>query len=216
LGVVVAYASWSYRNYRVFGAFRYSTVPGASLLHYSARAMQPYLDEAGRQELQVGLARYPTFLQRYSGPDQFIVSDQQAKEGMRLILRYPVPFIKSHLDGVLRSSYVFSPKRLAERDRLLVIAASIVHSGLALQGIVGLVAYWTAFATLQRSALALILTAGLVSTLTGGALCSPRFRIPLDALLAVGCALFVMRLLGREPVGTGNSLADWRLRWRRG
>src|SRR5262249_47933647 len=118
LGVVVAYASWSYRNYRVFGAFRYSTVPGASLLHYSARAMQPYLDEAGRQELQVALARYPTFLQRYSGPDQFIVSDQQAKEGMRLILRYPVPFIKSHLDGVLRSSYVFSPKRLAERDRL--------------------------------------------------------------------------------------------------
>jgi hypothetical protein len=199
LGVVVAYVTWGYRNYQVFGAFKYSTVLGTNLLRYNARAMQPYLGETGKQELQTALERYPTSLQRYNGPDQFMLSDQQAKEGIRLIFKYPIPFLQSHLEGVVQSFFIFSPKGLKSRSRMLVITASIVHSGLALQGILGIVAYWKAFSTIHRIVLSLILTAGIVSTLTGGALFSPRFRIPLDILLAVGCALFVMRALGRVP-----------------
>jgi hypothetical protein len=196
LGIVVAYVTWGYRNYQVFGTFQYSTVSGTNLLHYNARAMQPYLDETGKQELQTALERYPTSLQRYNGLDQFTLSDQQAKEGIRLICKYPVPFLQSHLEGVVQSFFMFSPRVLESRSRMLVIAASIIHSVLALQGILGIVAYWKTFCTLHRIALLLILTAGMVSTLTGGALFSPRFRIPLDGLLAVGCALFVMRALG--------------------
>jgi len=200
LGVVVAYVTWGYRNYQVFGVFQYSSISGANLLHYNAPAMQPYLGETGKQELQTALKRYPTFLQRYSGLDQFVLSNQQAKEGIRLIFKYPVPFLQSHLEGVVQSFFMFSAMVLESHSRMFAIAASIVHSGLALLGILGIVAYWKTFSILHRIALLLILTAGIVSTLTGGAILSSRFRIPLDVILAVGCALFVMRVLGRIPV----------------
>jgi hypothetical protein len=93
---------------------------------------------------------------------------------------------------------VFSPKFLENRSRMLVIITSISHSGLALLGILGIIAYWKALSTLHRIALLLMLTVGVISILSGGALFSPRFRIPLDVLLAVGCALFVIRVLQKR------------------
>ena len=198
LGVIVAFGTWGYRNYKVFGAFQYSTVSGFNLLHYNAHGMESYLDEVAKQELQAALVKYPTFLQRYSGLDQFILSNHQAKEGLRLILKYPLAFLQSHLEGVIQSFFLFSPIILKIRSPTLVVAASIVHSGLAIMGIWGLAASWKTFSETQRFALLLMLTVGVVSTLTGGALFSPRFRSPLDLLLAVGCALFVMRGLPKR------------------
>jgi hypothetical protein len=206
LGLLMAYITWGYRNYKVFGEFKYSTISGANLLHWNARAMAPYLEETAKQELIANLNKYSTILQRYSGPDQFVLSAQQAKAGMYLIFKYPLPFLKSHLHGVIHSFFVFSPKVLESHSRMLVITASILHSGLALLGILGIASYWKALTTPHRVALLLILTVGVVSTLTGGALFSPRFRIPLDVLLAVGCAFFVMRILQRREESSYRSI----------
>jgi len=198
LGVVVAYGTWGYRNYKVFGSFQYSTVSGYNLLHYNARGMDSYLDETGKQELRDASVKYSTFLQRYSGLDQFILSNHQAREGLRLIFKYPLSFLQSHLEDVIQSFFVFSPNILKNRSPMLVVVASIVHSGLAIMGILGLAASWKTFSEIQRLALLLMLTVGVVSTLTGGALFSPRFRSPLDLLLAVGCALFVAKALRKN------------------
>src|SRR5262249_55629904 len=199
LGVIIAYGTWGYRNYKVLGAFQYSTVPGSSLLHFNARLMEPYLDEKGKQELESALVKYPPpYLGRYSDLDQFILSNRQAEEGLRLIFKYPLPFLQSHLEGVIQSFFLFAPNILKSRGPMLVVVASIVHSGLAVMGILGLAASWKTFSEIQRLALLLMLTVGVVSALTGGAFFSPRFRIPLDLLFAVGCAIFVMRALRRD------------------
>jgi len=198
LGMVVAYLSWSYRNYNVFGSFQYSTVSGYNLLHFNARGMEPYLDQTGRERLQSAMAKYPTFLQRYNGADQFTLSNRQGEEGVRIIVQYPMAFLLSHMKGVVTSFFVFSPSVVKSQSSVLLVAASILHSGLALIGISGLVASWKSFSETQRVALSLMLAAGIVSSLTGGALFSPRFRIPLDVLLAVGCALFVMGILRKR------------------
>jgi hypothetical protein len=197
MGALVAYGTWAYRNYKVFGTFQYSTVSGYNLLHYNASRMESYLDQAGKRELNAALAQHPIFLERYSGLDQFVVSNDQAKEGVRLILKYPLPFLQSHFEAVIQSFFVFSPTVLKSYGAMPVVATSIVHFGLAVMGILGLAASWKTFSELQRLSLLLMLTVGVVSTLTGGVLFSPRFRIPLDVLLAVGCALFVMRALRR-------------------
>jgi 4-amino-4-deoxy-L-arabinose transferase-like glycosyltransferase len=198
LGVIVAFGTWGYRNYKIFGAFQYSTVSGYNLLHHNARGMEFYLDETGKQELRAASEKYRTYLPRYSGLDQFVISNAQAEVGLGLIFKYPLAFLQSHLEGVIQSFFVFSPNILKSRSPILVIAASIVHSGLAVMGILGLVGFWKTFSETQKLALLLMLTVGVVSTLTGGALFSPRFRSPLDLLLAVGCALFVMRALRRN------------------
>ncbi len=198
LGVIGAYGTWGYRNYKVFGAFQYSSISGEALLRYNVFPMEPYLDEKGKQEVECALVKYGTFLQRYSDSDQFILSNRHAKEALRLIFKYPLPFLQSHLEGVIRAFFVFSPNILKGRSPMLVIAASIVHSGLAIMGILGLAAYWKTFSELQRLALLLMLTVGVVSSLTVGAPASPRFRIPFDVVLAIGCALFVMRALRKR------------------
>jgi hypothetical protein len=198
LGVIGAYGTWGYRNYKVFGAFQYSSISGEALLRYNVLPMEPYLDEKGKQEVECALVQYGTFLQRYSDSDQFILSNRHAKEALRLIFKYPLPFLQSHLEGVIRAFFVFSPNILKGRSPMLVIAASIVHSGLAIMGILGLAAYWKTFSELQRLALLLMLTVGVVSSLTVGAPASPRFRIPFDVVLAIGCALFVMGALRKR------------------
>src|SRR4029077_19425088 len=95
-GTFVAYTTWCYRNYVAFNDFEYSTVSGENLLKWNARAMEPFLDWQGKQELSESLKKYPITLQRYSGTDQFVLSDQEGKEGLRLILKYPTAFLQSH------------------------------------------------------------------------------------------------------------------------
>jgi hypothetical protein len=205
-GVLIAYGTWAYRNYTVFGAFQYTAVAGHNLLHWNASGMEPHLDETGKKELRTSLLKHPTFLQRYSGFDQFVVANEQGKEGMRLILKYPLPFIRSHLEGTVQSFFVFTPSMLKSHSPTLMIAASVLHCLLALMGIVGLAASWRSFSDVQRISLGLMLTVGVASILTGGAFFSPRFRIPLDLLFAVGCALFVMRVMRQRDILHGLPL----------
>jgi hypothetical protein len=203
LGIIVAYGVWGYRNYKTFGTFQYSTISGDALLDFNARLMEPYLDETGKRELESALVKYPRFLQRYSEFDQFVISNREAEEALRLIFKYPLPFLQSHFEGVLRSFFVFAPNILKNRSQMLVVAASIVHSGLAAVGIWGLAAAWKSFSEPNRLALLLMLTVGAVSALTVGAPASPRFRIPFDVLFSVGCALFVARA---KRIGIFHSL----------
>src|SRR5439155_26952009 len=111
-GTGIAYATWCYRNYLVFNAFQYSTVSGENLLKWNARGMERFLGWQGKQELRESLKKYPTDLSRYNEADQFALSDQQGKEGLRLILKYPASFQESHLRGTLESTFIFRPKVL--------------------------------------------------------------------------------------------------------
>jgi len=191
-GMSVAYATWCYRNYVVFNRFEYSTVSGENLLKYNARAMEPFLDGQGKEELSESLNKYPIKLQRYSGADQFVLSDQEGKEGLRLILKYPKAFLQSHLRGTLESTFIFRPEALRSRRSVLrsvlVIAISTAHFGYLVLGTLGLVLLYPTLNVAQRAALVVIVSVGLISVLTGGALYSPRFRIPLDIAFVVGTA----------------------------
>jgi len=191
-GTGIAYVTWCYRNYVVFHAFEYSTVSGENLLKYNAQAMEPYLGVTGKEELTEALKKYPVKLQRYSGPDQFMLSDQEGKEGLRLILKYPSAFVKSHMRGTLESTFIFQPEALRSRqDRLgsaIVIVMSTVHFGYLVLGTLGLARLYPRLNGVQRAALLVIICVGVISDLTGGALYSPRFRIPLDISFAIGAA----------------------------
>jgi hypothetical protein len=187
-GTAIAYTTWCYRNYVVFNRFEYSTVSGENLLKWNARAMEPFLDWQGKRDLSESLNRYPIELRRYSGVDQFVLADQEGKEGLRLIFKYPIAFLQSHLRGTLESSVIFRPAALRSRRSILVIAMSAAHFGYLLLGTIGMVLLYPTLNLSQRAALLIIVFVGLVSVLTGGALYSPRFRIPLDIPLVVGTA----------------------------
>lgn len=196
IGTVIAYATWCYRNYVVFNAFQYSTVSGENLLKWNARGMEPFLNWEGKQELRESLGKYPIKLQSYSGADQFVLSDQQGKEGLRLILKYPVAFLQSHLRGVIESTFVFHPAALRSRRSVLVIAMSTAHAGVLLLGTLGLALLYRALNVAQRAALLILVFTGVTSVLTGGALYSPRFRIPLDTLLVIGTVNCIASIRG--------------------
>jgi hypothetical protein len=63
---------------------------------------------------------------------------------------------------------------------------SAVHCSYLFLGALGLILLFARLNVSQRAALLIIVFVGLVSVLTGGALYSPRFRIPLDIALVVG------------------------------
>lgn len=193
VGGFVAYTAWCYRNYVDFHDFEYSTVSGENLLKWNARAMEPFLDSNGRQDLSDALEKYPIKLQRYSGADQFVLADQEAKQGLRLLLKYPVPFLESHFRGTLISTFIFRPGALRSRP-VVVIAMSALHCGYLLLGAVGLILLYRTLNLSQRTALLIIVFVGLVSLLSGGALYSPRFRIPLDIVLVVGTTYCLARI----------------------
>ena len=192
-GTFVAYTAWCYRNYVAFNDFEYSTVSGENLLKWNARAMEPFLDSGGRQDLSDSLKKYPIKLQRYSGADQFALADQEAKEGVRLIFKYPIPFLESHLRGTLISAFIFRPAAVRSRPSA-VILMSAVHCSYLLLGALGLILVYGTLNVSQRTALLIIVFVGVVSLLSGGALYSPRFRIPLDIVLVVGATNCIARI----------------------
>jgi hypothetical protein len=191
-GTFVAYTSWCYRNYVAFNDFEYSTVSGENLLKWNARAMEPFLDSGGRQDLSDALKKYPIKLQRYSGADQFVLADQEAKEGLRIIFKYPIPFLESHFHGTLISTFIFRPAAVKSRVSA-VILLSAVHCSYLVLGAVGLILLYRTLNVSQRTALLIIVFVGVVSLLSGGALYSPRFRIPLDIVLVVGVTYCIAR-----------------------
>ena len=182
----VAYAAWSFRNYFVFDTFQFSTVSADNLLRWNAQGMEPFLDAQGRQELRESLKKHPITLQRYSGADQFVIADQEDKEGLRLILKYPVAFLQSHLRGVLESALTFRPSALESRGRAPVIVMSAAHLGFLALGTLGLLLLYRAMGAGQWAALLIIVGVGAISLLSGGSTHSPRFRIPLDIPLVIG------------------------------
>jgi hypothetical protein len=186
LGTGVAYATWCYRNYIVFNAFQYSTVTADNLLKWNARRMEPFLDSQGQQELRECLKKYPITLQRFNGTDQFVLANQESKEGLRLILKYPVAFLQSHLRGAIESTFIFRPATLGSRRSVLVIAMTAAHFGYLVFGTLGLVLLYRTLNVAQRAALLIIVVAGAVSILSGGSTHSPRFRIPLDIPFVIG------------------------------
>jgi hypothetical protein len=199
LGACIAYATWCYRNYVVFHAFQYSTVSADNLLKWNARGMEPFLDGQGRQELRESLGKYPLALQRYSGPDQFVLARQESDEGLRLMRKYPVAFLKSHLRGAVESALIFRPASLGPRLGVLVVAMSAAHLGYLVLGMFGLLLLYRTLNHAQRAALLIIAVAGAISILSGGSTHSPRFRIPLDILLVVGTVNSIVWVRSRRP-----------------
>jgi uncharacterized membrane protein len=192
IGMTVMYLGWSYRNQVVFGSFRYSSVDGFNLLHFNAAGMTPYLDQEESREVQASRDKLPIYIHRYHGPDQFAISSQQGEEGLRLIRKYPVAFLRSHLAGSVRSLFLFDVELL---DRFAGKAATL--SVAAIQAIISLVALMGLAGRMRtldagRRALILVITCvGLTSILSAGALGQPRFRMPLEPLVALGVALFI-------------------------
>jgi hypothetical protein len=236
-GTGLAYATWCYRNYVVFHSFEYSTV-SENVLQWNARAMAPFLDRQAQKELSEALKKFPFSLQRYSGADQFAISDEEGKEGLRLILKYPKAFLQSHLLGTLESTFVFRPKSLDPavvdrrgwhdqyllesasvlkpaiwRRRLLqcalVTAMSTAHFGYLALGTFGLALLYPSLNIGQRVSLLVIVFIGVISVLTGGAVRSPRFRIPLDISFVVGTANCIswMRSRGETVLEPGATAA---------
>jgi hypothetical protein len=197
LGTGTAYVSWCYRNYLVFDAFQYSTVSADNLLKWNARGMEPFLDPQGEQELAESLKKFPISLQRYSGSDQFVLANQESRAGLRLIVRHPMAFLKSHFRGVLESTFIFRPAALESLPPVMMIVMSAVYFGYFVLGSVGLVLLCIGLNVARRTALLIILVTGVISILTGGSTHSPRFRIPLDISLVVGTLYCVARI--RSP-----------------
>jgi len=196
LGTGIAYATWCYRNYVVFKAFQFSTVSADNLLRYNARGMEPFLDAQGKRDLWNSLKEYPVVLQHYNGADQFVLAGQESKEGVRLILKYPVAFLQSHLLGSLESVLVFSPAALGSGRGALVLALSVAHFAFLVFGTLGLSLLFRTLNAAQRAALLIIVVVGVVSVLTGGSTHSPRFRIPLDIPFVMGtlkCIAWIRR-----------------------
>ena len=188
IGTCVAYAAWSCRNYLVFKSFQFSTVSADNLLRYNAGRMEPFLDSQGRQELRKSLEAYPTVLQWFQEPDQFVVANQESKEGLRLIFKYPAAFLRSHLGGAIESALIFLPATLESGRNSLFLLFSLGHLGYLVCGMIGLSLLYRSLNTAQRTALLIIIVTGTISVLSGGSTHSPRFRIPLDIPLAIGTA----------------------------
>jgi hypothetical protein len=150
-GAGAAYGGWCLRNAAVFGAFQFSTCGGSHVLKYSAREMIPFLDDAGKQEVQAALAANTTFLQRYSGADQFEIADEQGRVGRRLIVAHPLAFLESHLLGSLGSFVWFDPRAVRERSPLMAVAASAAQATVTLLGLIGLWRLWRRWSAAQRS-----------------------------------------------------------------
>lgn len=196
IGTSCAYLLWCARNYLVFGAFVFSTVPGHNLLHMNAAGMRPFLENTGAKEVSETLAAYPIIVQRNYGSDQFAVAAQQAHVALGLIRKYPLAFLSSHFIGSLRVLSVFEPTILKDHFGMLsVYLISLVQLGFTAGGLIGVARIWKCCETRYRLVLAAMLVAGIVSVLSAGAVISARFRFPLEIPLAIG---WVQLIRGRD------------------
>jgi hypothetical protein len=212
LGASIIYLGWSYRNQVIFHTFSYSSVGGYNLLHYNAVGMEPFLDDAGRQEVEAAVEKLPQNIHLYYEPDEMQLSQRQGAEGKRLILKYPVQFLESHLLGSLRSFVMFDVELL---DRFaggivpLVVAA--YQSLLTLIALVGIIRQLRISDAKGRALILLISFVGFISLLSAGMLGQPRFRFPLEPLVALGVVFFVKYYVVARSREFTNSLYTSRI-----
>jgi hypothetical protein len=193
IGTCLAYLLWCSRNYLVFDAFAFSTVPGNNLLRHSAAEMRPFLDKTAAQEISEAIAAYPTIAVRYYGSDQFAVVAEQARVALSLIKKHPLAFFFSHIISSFHAFSVFDPWFLKKRFGILpVYLITLVQLGLTAGGLIGVARGWKSCEARYHLVLTAMLAAGIISVLSAGAITSPRFRFPLEIPLAIGWARLII------------------------
>lgn len=192
LSVGAVWGLWSFRNLTVFGRFSYCTIPSWNLLIYNATRMVPYVDASSGAEILAVAKREYTSYATYYEADQFERAESQRREGIRLIRAHPWAFLASHASGSLRSFAVFDVREIGRKFGMSAITAlSVVQGILTLLGAVGLWRLARSRGPEVRLALGFICAMGVLSTVTGGAVDSPRFRILLEIAVSLGLVFLV-------------------------
>ena len=198
VGTSLAYVLWGARNYAVFGAFAFSTVPGNNLLHVNAAGMRPFLDDRAVREINEAIAAHPIQIPLYApmpphyGMNQFVYAAEQSRAGRALIQKHPLAFLVSHCVGSFRAFSIFEPKMLTTHFGML--PAYVISSAqmiFTVGGFLGIARLWKNCEPEHRLVVAAMLAAGIVSVISAGVLASPRFRLPLEIPLATGWAALV-------------------------
>lgn len=204
LSVGAVWTAWSFRNFAVFGTFSYSTIPSYNTLVYNAKGMAPYVDASSRAEILTAVKREYYYFQTYYEPDQFERAERQRREGMRLIRTHPWAFLASHASGSLRSFAIFNVLEIRKKLGTPVITALSVAQGiLTLLGAVGLWRIARSRGSGVQLALGFVCAMGVLSTATGGAVDSPRFRILLEIAVSLGL-VFLLQGTTAESVAKGE------------
>jgi hypothetical protein len=197
LAVGAVWGLWSFRNLTVFGRFSYCTVPSYVLLIYDATRMVPYVDASSGAEILAVAKREWTNIATYYGADQFERAERQRREAIRLIRAHPWAFLVSHAKGSLRSFAVFDVREIGRKFGMPAITAvSVVQGLLTLLGAVGMWRLARSRGPDTRLALGFICAVGVLSTVTGGAVSSPRFRILLEIAVSLGLVFLLQGAKG--------------------
>jgi len=192
LGTGIIYLGWSYRNQVTFNDFSYSSVGGFNLLHFNAVGMEPFLDDVGKREVEAAVEQLPQYIHRYHEPDQMQLSERQGSEGKRLLIKYPVQFLESHLLGSLRSFVMFDVELLNRfAGGIATLAVAAFQSLLTLMALIGMIRQLRIGDDKGRALILLIGFVGSISILSAGMLGEPRFRLPLEPLIALGIVFFI-------------------------
>jgi hypothetical protein len=204
LSVGAVWIAWSLRNVAVFGTFSYSTIPSYNTLIYNAKAMAPYVDATSRAEILAAVKREYYYIQTYYEPDQFERAGRQRREGLRFMRTHPWAFFVSHANGSLRSFAVFEVMEIRRKlGTPLITGLSIAQGLLTLLGAVGLWRVARSQGPGVPLALGFICAMGVLSTATGGAVDSPRFRILLEISVSLG-VVFLLQGTTAASVADGK------------
>jgi hypothetical protein len=198
IGTFSVYLAWSFRNLQLFGSFQYSSVQGFNLLHFNAHKMEPFMDEAGKRELNQALDAYPQYIHDEHGPDQLEIASLQGELGVDLIWRHPWAFLASHFSGILNSLFFFRVRILQEFFGIVPLyAVAAVQTAFTIAGLVGLFKRIGRMDAPRRTLVWMMLTTGAMSLLSSGALARPKFRLPLEIPIALGCMFLVQDIFAR-------------------
>jgi hypothetical protein len=192
VGTVAIYVPWSLRNQRIFDSFQYSSVGGFNLLHFNVLGMRPYLDAAGQQKVDEALEALPIYIHRYHGPEQIEISLEQGDAAAAIIREYPGKFLQSHLIGSLEGFLLFKVDILEDLGgQLPTLAIAAVQTVMTLVALIGVLGRLRTGDAQTRALILLMGGIGVISVLSGGALSKPKFRIPLEPLVAIGMVIFI-------------------------
>jgi hypothetical protein len=199
VGTAAIYLPWSYRNYREFGTFSYSSIYGHILLNSAAGAMSHGLDGESAAEVRSVRKEHGVRVNSRSERDQLTIANDQAATGIDLIERHPLAFLKTHLTGSFTAFWFFRAKEIqAFGGNLAVLALEVWQRLLTLAALFGSLWYLRKGSAPFKAVLLIAGAAGLASVLTAGAMSKPKFRIPLEPVVAVGSAVLITRLVSRK------------------